>query len=262
MAVVGAALALLTGCQPDTVNLAFRPAAGARYAYRVEIRSLTVTEIDGSAPERVTDHFVLRADQSVLAVSRGSIRVRVRLAGEGLGPRTFVVRLDRAGQLAEVQRIEGLPARALGSLGLSEIFPAAAGAPPDRRISPGERWVVDEPVSLPGQPGTRLRGSGRLKTLGVVDGRDVATVESTFRLAVRGTSQLSQGNFVLTGAQETTSTATHALADGSVEQVEAITRGRYRLTLLPPAGTDGPAVPGTLVIEVRSKTTRLPVQAA
>jgi hypothetical protein len=257
MAVVATALALLTGCQPDTVNLAFRPAEGARYAYRVEIDSVTITAIEGTAPERVTDHFVLHADQSVLAVSPDSIRVRIRLAGQGLGPRTFVVRLDRAGQLAEVQRIEGLPARALGSLGLSEIFPAAAGAPPDRRLSPGERWVVDEPVSLPGQPETRLRGSGRLKTLGVIDGRDVATIESTFRLAVRGMSQLNQGNFVLDGAQSTTSTATHVLADGSVENVEAFTKGRYRLTLLPPTGTDGPAVPGTLVVEVRSKTTRL-----
>jgi hypothetical protein len=257
LAAAVAALALLAGCQPDTVRISFRPAAGAHYAYRVEIQSVTVTSVEGTAPQRVSDDFILRADHSVLAVSPASIRVRIRLAGEGLGPRTFVVRLDRAGQLVEVQRIEGLPARALGSLGLSEIFPAAAGAPPDRRISPGERWVVDEPVVLPGQPATRLRGSGRLKTLGVIDGRKVATVESTFRLAVRGTSQLSQGNFVLDGSQSTSATSTQDLSDGSVEKVEAVTTGRYRLTLLPPTGTDGPPVPGTLTIEVRSKTTRL-----
>jgi hypothetical protein len=183
--------------------------------------------------------------------------VRVQLSGPNLGARTFVVRLDRAGQLAEVQRIEDLPAQALGSIGLTEIFPAAAGAPPAAPLSPGERWVVDEPVSLPGQPRTRLRGSGRLTELGVVDGEEVATIDSTFRLAVQGTTELEQGSFALDGSQSTTATATHRLADGAVEEVRAVTRGRYRLTLLPPAGTSGPAVPGTLTVLVRSHTIRV-----
>ncbi|MDQ1375062.1 MAG: hypothetical protein QOJ09_2400, partial [Actinomycetota bacterium] len=237
-----------------TVRLSFRPRAGATYAYRVEVESVTVTAVQGAQSRRVADHFVLRADHAVLAAGTDSSRVRVRLAGPNLGARTFEVRLDRAGQLAEVQRIEDLPASALGSLGLTEIFPAAAGAPPDRPLSPGERWVVDEPVSLPGQPHTRLRGSGRLTELGVVRGEKVARVESTFRLAVRGNTQLDQGSFALDGSQSTTATATHRLVDGAVQEVRAVTRGSYRLTLLPPAGTAGPAIPGTLTIEVRSHT--------
>jgi hypothetical protein len=257
LAVVVAVLALLSACQPDTVRIDFRPAAGATYAYRVEVESVTVISVDGGAPQRLADKFVLRADHEVLSVGADSSRVRVRLGGPELAPRTFVVRLDRAGQLAEVQRTEGLPAQALGSLGLSEIFPAAAGAPPSRPLSPGERWVVDEPVDLPGQPGARLRGSGRLTELGVVSGRKVATVESAFRLAVKGTTQLEQGSFALDGSLATTSTATHRLADGAVEDVRAVTRGRYTLTLLPPAGTEGPAVPGTLTVEVRSHTSRI-----
>jgi hypothetical protein len=36
------------------------------------------------------------------------------------------MRFDRAAQLTAVESVEGIPAEALGSLGLSEIFPAAA----------------------------------------------------------------------------------------------------------------------------------------
>lgn len=256
--VIAAAFVALAGaCQPDTVRIAFRPAAGATYTYRVEVESVTVTAIEGSPAQRAADRFVLRADHRVLAVDGDSSRVDVRLDAPNLGPRTYEVRLDRAGQLAEVQRIEDLPAQAFGNLGLSEIFPAAAGAPPSRPLSPGERWVIDDPVTLPGQPRTRLRGSGRLTELGVVDGEEVATVESTIRLLVRGTTQLEQGSFSLDGSQSTSSTATHRLADGAVEEVRAVTRGRFDLTLLPPAGTAGPAVPGTLTVEVRSRTTRV-----
>ena len=257
LAVVLALVALGAACQPDTVRLAYRPDAGTRSAYRVAVESVTVTALQGNAPQRVEDRFVLRAEHAVINAGAASSQVRVRLQGEGLSPRTFVVRLDRAGQLVEVQRIENLPARALGSLGLSEIFPAAAGAPPARPLSPGERWVIDEPVDLPGQPASRLRGSGRLSELGVVGGEEVATVDSTVRLAVDGTTQLEQGSFALDGSQTTTSTATHRLADGTVQEVRALTRGRYELLLLPPAGTTGPAIPGTLTIEVRSHTTRV-----
>ncbi|MEY2475083.1 MAG: hypothetical protein QOG87_398 [Actinomycetota bacterium] len=257
LALVVAVLAAAAGCGPDTVRLGFHPKAGAAYTYRVEVESLTVVSVDGSPSQRVEDRFELRAQHDVLAAGAESSRVRVQLSGPNLGARTFVVRLDRAGQLAEVQRIEDLPAQALGSIGLTEIFPAAAGAPPAAPLSPGERWVVDEPVSLPGQPRTRLRGSGRLTELGVVDGEEVATIDSTFRLAVRGTTELEQGSFALDGSQSTTASATHRLADGAVEEVRAVTRGRYRMTLLPPAGTSGPAVPGTLTVRVRSHTVRV-----
>jgi hypothetical protein len=257
VAVALATLLTLSACADDTVRVAFRPAAGARYAYEVEVEATTVTEIEGRAPVRETERFVLDVEHDVLAADGDSRRVEVRVRVPGGEQRRFVVRLDRAAQLAEVQRIEGLPAQALGSLGLSEIFPAAAGAPPDRPLAPGDRWRVDDPVELPGQERTRLRGSGRLAALGVVAGREVATIENRFDLTVRGTSELSLGRFRLDGRQTTASTASHDLADGAVENVEAVTRGRFRLTLLPPDGTDGPEIPGTLRIEIRSQTRRL-----
>jgi hypothetical protein len=256
-AVLLVALVGLAGCGDDTVRIAFTPETGARYSYRVEVESTTFTEVEGTQPVRRHDEFVLQAAHHVLSADGDSSRVQVTLRDAGGNSRRFVVRLDRAGQLAEVQRIEGLPARALGSLGLSEIFPAAAGAPPDRRLAPGDRWRVDDPVELPGQAPTRLSGTGRLTALGVVEGREVATVENRFVLAVEGTSDLELGRFRLVGSQTTTSTSSHDLADGAVEEVTAVTRGRFRLMLLPPDGEDGPEVPGTLRVEVRSKTRRV-----
>ena len=249
--------AFASACEPDTVRVAFRPQADARYQYAVDVRSEAETRIADREPRRTSDNFVLRAEHDVLEAGPQSSTVEVRLASPGIGGRTFVARLDRAGQLAEVERIEGLPAQVLGELGISEIFPAAAAAPPDRALSPGDRWTIDAPVDLPGLAPGRLRGRGRLIALGVVDGREVATIESVVELTVpQGAADASE-RFVLGGTQSTTSTATHTLADGAVQEVRAVTRGRFDLTVLPPEGTSGPAVPGTLVVEVRSHTRRL-----
>lgn len=256
MAVVAAA-ASLGGCQPDTVDLAYRPAPGARYAYAVDVRSSTTTTLPGQEPRTTDDDFVLAARHRVLDAGSEGSRVEVTLDSPGRDERTFVVRLDRAAQLSEVQRIEGLPARVLGNLGLSEIFPAAAGAPPRRPLAPGDRWPIDEPVRLAGGPTLRLRGDGRLTALGVVDGREVATVESKVRLPVRATVDEGGRKVRLTGTQRTTMTASHSLEDGAVESVVAVTQARFGLELVPPEGTNSPPVRGVLRLEVRSTTRRV-----
>jgi hypothetical protein len=242
-------------CRTDGVRLAFRPDPGSRYVYRVEVHAEVVTRIGDTEERRRVDDDVLFADHDVLVAGPRSSTVRVRLRGEGQPPRTFQVRLDRAARLAEVERIEGLPASALGELGLSEIFPAAAGAPPDRLLAPGERWQVDEPITLPGQGLSRLRGEGRLVELGVVDGLEVARVDTTFRLPVEQTTDEAQGRIVLRGEQSVHARSTSMIGDGAVYSAETETRGRYTLQLLPRDG--GAAVPGELEIVVRSTTRRI-----
>ena len=249
------AVALVSSCRPEGVRLGFRPRPGAQYTYRVEVHAEVVTRIGDAEPRRRVDDDVIEARHNVLSSGSRSARVEVRLRGEGVAPRTFVVRLDRAAQLAEVEAIEGLPASALGTLGLSEIFPAAAGAPPDRVLAPGDRWHIDEPVVLPGATRSRLRGEGRLVGLGVVDGREVARVDSTFRLPVERTSDEAQGRIVLRGEQVVTSKFTSGVLDGAVEKVETETRGTFRLSLMPKGSTA--AVPGELTLIVRSVTRRV-----
>lgn len=240
---------LLTGaCRDNTVRVAFRPVTGAEYTYRVTVIADVVTRLGDRPPRRTTEEDVFTARHKVLSTSRTGSTVEVRLGAEGEEQRTFVVRLDRAGQLAEVQRIEGIPADILGGLGLSEVFPAAAAAPPDRPLAPGDRWDLDF---------DRLRGRGRLTALGMVGGRKLATVESDYVLPVTQVADRGENRLRFDGSQRTRATSTHDLADGAVEEVEAETSGTFALELLPPEGTTGPVVPGTLEVEVRSVTTRL-----
>lgn len=240
---------LLTGaCRDGTVRVAFRPAEGTRYTYRVTVTADVVTRLGDRPPRHTTEDDVFTARHTVLAAGRTGNTVEVRLEAEGEDPRTFVVRLDRAGQLAAVERIEGIPADVLGGLGLSEIFPAAAAAPPDRPLAPGDRWDIGA---------DRLRGRGRLAALGMVGGRKLATVESDYVLPVAQTADESGNRLRFDGSQHTRATSTHDLGDGAVEEVRAETSGTFALQLLPPEGTTGPVVPGTLEVHVRSVTTRL-----
>ncbi|MDQ3569968.1 MAG: hypothetical protein M3396_04955 [Actinomycetota bacterium] len=254
--VAAGALTLGTACRDDTVRLSYQPPPGNSYSYRVEVEANAVAKVGDEAPRRTQITNVFDAQQSVLDAGPSGTRVQVRLSEVGGLPRSFVVRLDRAAQLVEVQSIEGLPSSALGGLGLSEIFPAAAGAPPDRPLAPGSRWVIDEPVQLASPETSRLNGQGRLAKLGVMDGREVATVVSNYRLPVKRTAQERRSTLELSGSQDTNASTTYDLLDGSVVAVEARTHGTYALMLLPPEGTPGTPIPGTLTVEVRS-TTRL-----
>ena len=251
------ALTVGVGCRENTVNLAYQPRPGDRYSYRVEVAAVAEARVGSEAPRRTESNNVFEAEHAVLEAAPSGSRVEVRLREQGGSPRTFVVGLDRAAQLAEVQSIEGLPASALGGLGLSEIFPAAAVAPPDRPLAPGSRWSIDEPVRIASPEATRLVGRGRLAELNVADGREVATVESDYRLPVRRTAQERRSQLELNGSQDTNASTTYDLADGSVVSVDARTEGTYDIMLVPPPETPGAPIPGTLTVEVRSVTRRV-----
>lgn len=250
---------LTAGCREDTVQLSFRPAPGQRATYRIDVRAVAVTTIGDEEPRRRVTDSELRAEHRVLESGPEGSRVEVRLRDEGGGPTTvFEVRFDRGGQPTEVQRIEGLPAGALGDLGLSEIFPAAAAAPPDRPLSPGDRWDLDQPVGEPGAgAAARLTGSGRLVALHQAGGRPLADVESTYRTPVLRTAEDTGGRLLLDGSQSTRADVAYDLEDDVVHAVRARTHGRYQVTLLPPPGVHGVPVPGTLVVDVDSTTRRL-----
>jgi len=255
--VVLGCLPVLTGCRDGTVRLSFRPAADTRSVYRILVRATTVTDVGDEPPRRTRTETAFVARQRVLGLTPSGATVEVGLREEGGSPQRFVVRLDRAAQLFEVQTNEGLPARALGELGLSEIFPAAAAAPPDKSLAPGERWSIDTSVLMAGPPAARLVGRGRLMSLGRLHGRDVARVRSQYRLPVRRSAEGATGRVSLGGTQATVAEITYAIDDGTVVSAKATTRGSYAITVFPPPGSAGSPVPGTLTVEVTSTTERL-----
>ncbi|HUF34115.1 MAG TPA: hypothetical protein VMN58_12995 [Acidimicrobiales bacterium] len=248
----------LGGCRSDTVRVTFRPEVGDTFRYEVRVRSTTEIHLTGAEPDVRSDDVLLTADHTVLEpADDGGVRVEVLLTEPGTTQRRFVVVFDRAAQLAEVESIEGVPDELLGSLGIPEIFPAAAGAAPNAPLGPGARWRIDDEVVLPGSPHpARLTGDGRLVELGVVDGADVARLTTTSRVEV-GAGGGFNGAARLDGVQETRYTAVHDLADGAVRRSSSRTTGTFDLSLGPPSGTFSDPVSGTLVVLVESETRRL-----
>ena len=258
LVVVTAVVALVTGgCRDDHITIAYQPRPGATFAYAIHVESSTTTALPSGTFTRPPDRADIVARHRILDASGNTTRVEVALNRVGIGERTFVMRFDRAAQLTAVESVEGIPAEALGSLGLSEIFPAAAGAPPAGRLRPGDHWTIDDQVQLAGMDApARLTGTGHLVQLGVVDGHDTATVSSTTTLPLVSTSSTPEGVQTLTGTQSTTITVVYDLADGSVRHSTAASTGRFDLVLGPPTGDSGVPIKGTLMVELRSEIRR------
>ena len=207
----------LTACSDDkAVHVGFRPEAGATYRYEIKVQSVTTTELGDEAPDRAVDEVTLESRDTVLSAAPEEIKVQVQLRRAGSPDRTFRVRFDRAAQLAGVDAVDGLPPEVLGPVGLPEFLPAAATAPPDRPLSPGEKWKIDATPTFAGAAPVRLEGTGRLVKVTTADGRKVASIKAETSVPLSGTSQVGDATVTISGTETTESTATRALADGVV----------------------------------------------
>ena len=258
-------LGALAGCREDTVRLAFRPEVGAVYHYEVRVRSTSEVRLPGEAPETRTEEIVLQSEHTVLAANEDGVRVQVILGDASGSVRTFVVRFDRAAQLesVEAEDAEGsfgdTTGEDGGTLGLSEIFPAAAVAPPEGELEPGASWVIDDRVAVPGAVGlAHLTGNGRLRELGIEDDVEVAKLVTSSVLSLAAEQTSADGERVLLrGQQATEQRASRDLGDGAVRSASSRTTGTYDLEVQPPIGQLRDPVRGTLRVTVTSKTTRL-----
>ena len=251
-------LGALAACRPDTVRIAFRPEVGSTYRYVVDVRSVSTTRIDGAEPQRREEEVRLVAEHTVLARSGdGGVRVRVLVGEPGTAAQAFVVRFDRAAQLESIESVEGDQPDISGALGVPEIFPGAAGAPPVA-LGPGDEWSVDRRIVVPGTLGrTRLRVQGRLDQLGVTGDEQIARLVSTATLPLSTTTFTEDGTLEIEGRQRIAQRATYDLDDGAVRTVRSTTVGHFRLRVLPPPGAVADEVPGTLDVRVTSTTKRL-----
>jgi hypothetical protein len=245
----------LMGCREGTVRLTFRPEVGDVYRYEVVVSTVSEVTIGRQEPEIREEDVVLTAEHTVLRAGDDGVEIKVLLQEPGGPDRVFEVVFDRAAQLEAVRSIEGVPDDRLGTLGISEIFPAAAGAPPDRPLAPGASWIIDDAIQLPdGAAATELTGSGRLVELAVVEGKKVARLASVARLPLVSVLPAPGGNLRLSGSQATDYAATHDLDDGAVREATSSTVGSFDLEIGPPAVVGAQAVTGTLRVEVSSRT--------
>jgi len=259
MAAVALAAGLgLTGCEKEAVRVGFRPPAGATYRYEIRVQSTTTTNLGDAEPERSMDDVVLESRDTVLESGPNAVRVQVQLVREGSPDRTFIVRFDRGAQLAGVEAVDGLPPDVLGSGGFPEFLPAAATAPPDRSLSAGEKWKIDASTGASGTARARLVGMGQLVKVTNAGGHKAASIKASTTLPLSSTRRLGDASVTLEGGESTESTATRALADGAVEESSSVTKGTFRVSLNPKPGGQAEPVTGTISVEVRSQTRRLP----
>lgn len=244
-------------CQDPAIRLTYRPSVGTRSSYELTVKASSTTRLDGEPTESRHDSFILRSDQEVKDAEPGTdAQVAVRLSGSGQETRNFVVRLDRSGQLATVESVEGqVPSAALGDLGISEILPSAAGALPTESLRPGDRWKINQSLRIGEEPAGQLVGWGRLASLGVSDGTKQAVVDTEVALPVdRTTTTETGGTIHLVGSVRTVMKVTQRVKDGVVLGATARSVGRYKVTLSPPTIDGGPPVEGTLTVIISSTT--------
>jgi hypothetical protein len=260
LALAGAVVVLpaLTACTQEKVQVAFRPKVGDSFRYELKVKSVTVSKLGTAPEERTVEEAVLEATDTVLDAGPEEVRVQVVLKRAGSPDRSFIVRFDRGAQLSGVEAVEGLPPSVLGPLAFPEFLPAAAAAPPARMLAPGEKWKIDSTPVLPGGIEAHFQGTGKLVKVGSSGGRKVASLTSETRLPLVSSSQVGAVTVALEGVETTSASATRALSDGSVQAASSLTKGDFQVTLTGPGGDDAAPVTGTMTVEVRAETRRLP----
>lgn len=234
----------------------FEPEVGDVYRFRAEVETEVVRTVDGVTATEA-DAATLDATQTVQAVADEEVLVRIALRRDQAAPRTVDVRLDRASRLTAIDLVEGVPAEALG-LDVAMDLPADIGSPPTGRLEPGDRWEILREVSLGGLARPVLvRGRGRIDSLGVEDGRDVAVAVVELEVPVRTILDDDAGRVRLVGTQRTTSETAYDLADGAMRRDRTTTEGAVEVIAEPPAGVDAEPLRGDIEYRIVTRTRRL-----
>lgn len=234
----------------------FEPEVGDVHRFRAEVETEVVRTVDGVTTNE-DDAATLDATQTVQAVADDEVLVRVALQRDDAAPRTVDVRLDRASRLTAIDLVEGVPAEALG-LDVAMDLPADIASPPTGRLEPGARWEIRREVSL----GDRTRpvlvqGRGRIDSLGVEDGREVAVAVVELDVPVRTIIEGDTGRVRLVGMQRTTSETAYDLGDGAMNRDRTVTEGTVEVIAEPPAGVDAEPIRGDIEYRIVTRTRRL-----
>lgn len=259
---LAAALALvLAACDPGTVGIRFDPEIGDTYRFRSDITTRVVRTIDDETSVEDADS-VLDATEVVTAVDDDEITVAVTLERDGATQRSYEVRFDRGDRLTAIDLVEGVPADALG-LDLANDLPADIASPPAGPLEPGERWEIRRRVDVAGQPDPIVvEGVGRVDSLGVVDGNDVAVVVVELSVPIQSVIETSDGIVTVSGTQTSSTRTTYDLDDGAARQDRTDITGDVAVVVEPPRGVEADPVEGAIRYEIETRTVRIPVETS
>lgn len=253
---LAALVLLLVACDPHTVSIRFDPAVGDTYRFRSDISTRVERTIDD---ETVTedDDSTLDATERVIAVNADEITVAVTLERDGATQRTYEVRFDRGDRLTAIDLVEGVPAEALG-LDLATDLPADVASPPTGPLEPGATWTIERTFEVAGQPDqVTVRGRGRVDSLGVIDGHEVAVVEVDLTVPIWNTIETTDGVVTVRGTQQSSSRTTYDLADGAARGDQTEISGELDVVVDPPSGVVADPVEGTIRYRVQTRTERV-----
>ena len=248
----------LAACEEHTIEVSFEPAVGDRFRFRSDIETEVARTIDGETSV-ARGSSKLEATEAIVDLDDEQIGVEVTVRRDGAAERTYEVRFDRTGRLSTIDLVEGVPTEALG-LDLATDLPPDIASPPAGRLEPGQEWVIDREVTVEGreEPLT-VTGAGRIDSLGVEDGHEVAVAVVDLSVPVRSVVDTADGRVTLLGTQTSRSRTTYDLGDGSARTDRTRIRGDIEVLVEPPEGIEAPPVPGSVRYDVRSDTRRVRV---
>jgi hypothetical protein len=257
MVLAGLALAVGAACRPATVEVVFQTGPGATYTHRHEVQATVWRAFDGADEEARTTTSVIQVSQRVLDVADdGSVRAEVSLTRDGGAVSRAVVRLDRAGSLAGVDLLDGLPAEELG-LRLIDGPGAAAATLPPQPVGPGQAWEISEVLaSTPEQAGGAVTGWGRVDRLSASGGHRTLVVTTDVEVEVATALDAARSRPGIDAAQRSAGTTAYDLADGAVRWSEVRTTGIAAVQIPPPPGVDAAPVRASLRYEIEVRTRR------
>lgn len=254
---VALAVLFLAACEEHTVTIRYAPDAGDEYRLRSEVETEVVRTIDGETDvERSTSQ--LNATETVTAVGEDEIAVEVRVERDGSPSRTYEVRFDPTGHLSAIDLVEGVPTEALGIV-LTTDLPADISSPPPGPLEPGQTWTIERTITGPDRDEpARVLGTGRLDSLGVVDGHEMGVVVVEVSVPLHSVMDTADGRVTVRGTQTVVSRTSYDLDDGTARSDTTDITGDVDVLVEPPSGIDAPPVPGTItyVIETRTRRTR------
>ena len=245
---------LLGGCAEHTVSIAFDPMIGDEFQYRSEITTVVDRPVDGEHTH-TEESSVLDATETVTAVSDTDVTLDVALERDGAPARTYTSRYDRGDRLTAIDLIEGVPAEAIG-YDLTTDLPADLTSPPAGPLRPGQRWEIERVLDTGDEP-LRITGVGTVESLGVVDGRDIATVVIEVEIPVRSEITFPNATVVLDGWQRTRSVAVYDLAEGALVTDESTIEGDVDGLILPPPNVNDEPKAATVVYSIDVVTNRV-----
>jgi hypothetical protein len=249
-------------CRPDSVRLGYQFEEGDTHTYRMTAHATAVWDVAGGGrgsyevsfdvTESIKEVDPTGALVVVEMVPVASASKEQGLPSPGLERRSFSLRLDPDGSVAEILQLDGIEASVLDHDELAFIGTYRPPLPEDV-VRLGDEWGDTGAIRL-GPNVQQIQTRGTLTGFERSDGMDLALIEFSGSSPVEWLTTLPQGEAQLTGEAATRGAARIDLASGGLDEATSSTGGDFLVRVIPGNG-DAP-ITGTLRLDLDLEVTR------